>query len=73
MTKEEQNLADIKLRAEIANLLADVVKMRSEVNKMGAETARIHSQRFWLPITVISGVASGFLVAAATVLSKLMS
>ena len=41
MTREEQTLADDKMRAEIAKLIA--------------ETLQINSQRLWIPITIASG------------------
>ena len=54
MTKEEQRLADDKMRAEIAHL--------------GAQTARIQQQMRWqMPVYLISFV--GAIVAVMTFLS----
>lgn len=60
MTTAEQALADDKMRAEIANLIAATAKLN-------AETAKIARERFWIPFTVFAGV----LVAVVTLLPKL--
>jgi len=49
MTAADQSLADDKMRAEIAQLLATTAKLN-------AETSKIMSERFWLPFTVFGGV-----------------
>ncbi len=54
MTHEEQRLADDKMRAEIAKLFA--------------ETAKITTDRLWQPIAVIAGI----LVAVSTVTGTLL-
>ncbi len=48
MTKQEQSIADDKMRAEIANL-------NNLSSKMAAETAKINSERQWYPAVVASG------------------
>jgi hypothetical protein len=49
MTHAEQSLADDKMRAEIADLIAATAKLN-------AETAKIPRERFWIPFTVFAGV-----------------
>lgn len=60
MTTQEQSLADDKMRAEIANLIA-------QTSKLNVETAKIARERFMIPVTIFTGVV----VAAATVLARL--
>ncbi|MEO0343660.1 MAG: hypothetical protein AAF198_09500 [Pseudomonadota bacterium] len=55
MTKEDQELADDKMRAEIANLIA-------QTSKLNAETAKISRERFVIPFTVFGGI----MIATAT-------
>ena len=62
MTSAEQSLADDKMRAEIAQLIAQTAKLN-------AETAKISRERFLVPFTVFGGVT----VAVATVAAKLVS
>ena len=59
MTTEEQNLADDKMRSEIANLIA-------QTSKLNAETAKISRERFMIPVTIFTGLV----VAAATLLAR---
>lgn len=59
MTTEEQNLSDDRMRAEIANLIA-------QTSKLNAETAKIARERFMIPVTIFTGLV----VAAATLLSR---
>lgn len=59
VTTEEQNLSDDKMRAEIANLIA-------QTSKLNAETAKIARERFMIPVTIFTGL----IVAAATMLSR---
>ncbi len=61
MTAQEQNLADDKMRAEIANLVA-------QTSKLNVETMKIARERFMIPVTIFTGLV----VAAATVLSRLV-
>ena len=62
MTREEQELADQKMRAEIAQLIAQTAKLN-------AEAAKIMRERFLVPFTVFGGV----MIAVATVVAKLVS
>lgn len=59
MTKQEQTIADDKMRAEIAKLMAETTKINSEIPaftaKLAAETAKITSERQWYPAVVASG------------------
>ena len=48
MTKQEQTLADDKVRAEIANL-------NNLSAKMAAETSKIMNENRWYPAVVASG------------------
>ncbi|QPH55313.1 hypothetical protein [Pontivivens ytuae] len=61
MTREEQDLADEKMRAEIASLIATTAKLN-------AETAKIMRERFYVPFTVFAAV----MVAVATAVTKLL-
>ncbi len=61
MTQAEQSLADDKMRAEIAGLIAATAKLN-------AETAKISRERYWIPFTVFAGV----IVAIMTVVPKLL-
>ena len=57
MTEKEQELADQKMRAEIANLIA-------ETAKINAEAAKIHRERWFYPYTiVIAAVVAGIALA----------
>ena len=49
MTEQEQRLADDKMRAEIAKLIA--------------ETAKIKTERNWLPITITAASVAGVMTA----------
>lgn len=49
MTQSEQALADDRMRAEIAKVIA-------ETSKLHAETAKISRERFWIPFTIFAGV-----------------
>jgi len=45
MTQQEQNLADDKMRAEIAKLMAETARINEELGrKIGAETDKIFSE-----------------------------
>ncbi|MEO0485257.1 MAG: hypothetical protein AAF092_05040 [Pseudomonadota bacterium] len=61
MTQAEQQLADDKVRAEIANLVAQTAKLN-------AETAKIARERFMIPVTIFTGLV----VAAATLLARVL-
>ncbi len=52
MTAAEQNIADDKMRAEIAKLIA--------------ETAKINTEARWYPLAVGTGLAAALLTAGAT-------
>ena len=81
MTAEEQALADDRMRAEIAKLIAetpklgaettrmahDVTKLQAETAKLIAETARISHERFWIPFTIFAGVV----IAAISIVPRL--
>ncbi len=72
MTKEEQALADDKMRAEIAKLAAETAKingeagqkaisdadrmMSAQIAKLAAETAKINAENKWYPLVVGSGM-----------------
>ena len=58
MTKQEQTIADDKMRAEISKLLA-------ETSKINAETLKISRERFVLPFTIFAGVVVAMATAAA--------
>ena len=62
MTREEQALADDKMRAEIANILA-------QTSKLNAETAKITRERFMIPVTVYSAALVGLATLAARFLA----
>ena len=66
MTKQEQALADDKMRAEIANLNVLAQKMAAETAKINAETLKISRERFVIPFTIFAGVV----VAAATAVAR---
>ena len=61
MTREEQALADDKMRAEIAKLI-------SETSKLNAETAKLTSERFWIPFTIFAG----FFATVMAILPRLL-
>ncbi|MCJ8139336.1 hypothetical protein [Falsirhodobacter halotolerans] len=61
MTHAEQSLADDKMRAEIANLIA-------ATSKLNAETSKITRERFWIPFTVFAGV----IVAIVSIVPRLI-
>lgn len=61
MTQAEQSLADDKMRAEIANLIA-------ESAKLNAETAKIARERWFYPFTVMIGA----LIAGVAIAKVLM-
>ena len=44
MSKEEQELADDKARAEIAQLIASTSKMNAEISNLVASTAKINAE-----------------------------
>ena len=44
MSKEEQELADDKARAEIAQLIASTSKMNAEISHLIASTAKINAE-----------------------------
>ena len=60
MTAQEQALADDRMRAEIAKLIA-------ETGKLNAETAKINRERYWIPFIIFAGV----FVAAISILPRL--
>ena len=62
MTVQDQQLADDKMRAEIAKLMAETSKTLEEASK-------IRRERFWIPFTF----ATGLIVAIVTVLPKLIA
>ncbi len=66
MTKQEQTLADDKMRAEIGNLASLTTKMAAETAKLNAETLKISRERFVIPFTIFAGVV----VAAATAVAR---
>ncbi|MXX89474.1 MAG: hypothetical protein F4213_14440 [Boseongicola sp. SB0677_bin_26] len=60
MTHQEQSLADDKMRAEIAKLLAETRqvddKMRAEITKLLAETRQIGVNTFLAPALAAAAV-----------------
>jgi len=58
MTQADQQLADDKMRAEIAKLMAEVghtdEKLRAEVSKLVAETRKISRETDWYIAIVAS-------------------
>lgn len=68
MTQQEQELADDKMRAEIANLIAQTSNLIAQSAKLNADTAKISRERFMIPVTIFSGL----LVAAATLLARFL-
>ena len=70
MTQEEQRLADDRMRAEIANLFSEAKrntaaseKLSAEIAKTIAETAKIKTERAWIPITVTAAATAGAMAA----------
>lgn len=57
MTQAEQNLADDKMRAEIAQLSAQVAKL-------AAEAAKINAEARWYPFVAIAAIFGGALAIA---------
>ena len=53
MTTAEQNIADDKMRAEIAKLIA--------------ETSKINAEARWYPLAIGTGLAAALLTAGATI------
>ena len=53
MTSAEQNIADDKMRAEIAKLIA--------------ETAKINAEARWYPMVIGTGLAAGLMTAGGTI------
>ena len=58
MTAAEQTIADDKMRAEIAKLIA--------------ETAKINTEARWYPLAIGTGLAAALLTAGATLAKLLM-
>ena len=60
MTEAEQKLADDKMRAEIAKLIAETrhvdERLNAEVAKLIAETSKLNSENRWYPLVVGSGL-----------------
>lgn len=57
MTQQEQSLADDKMRAEIAKLIA--------------ETRKISAETFWYPILIATGLVAAIGTATGVVLKLL--
>lgn len=75
MTAAEQTVADDRMRAEIAKLIAESSKLNAEISKVSAETFKLHAEtakisreRFWIPFTIFAGVFT----AVLTILPKLI-
>ena len=57
MTTAEQNIADDKMRAEIAKLIADA-------GKINAETGKINAEARWYPFVATAAIFGGALAIA---------
>lgn len=76
VTKDEMALADAKMRAAIASLLADTVRlnaeaseqMRAETAKLNAEARRVSVSTFLVPFLT----AAGLIGATAAVVKLLL-
>lgn len=55
MTKEEQALADDKMRAEIAKLTAEIANLGALNTKLAAETMKLNTENRWYLLVVGSG------------------
>ena len=60
MTSAEQNIADDKMRAEIAKLIAESAKINAETGKINAESR-------WYPLVIGTGLAAGLMTAGGTI------
>ncbi len=56
MTKEEQRLADDKMRVEIYRAFEEAAKLREESKKLA-------SDRLWLPPTIAAAAVAGTMTA----------
>ena len=67
MTEQEQALADDKMRAEIARLVADTSKLAAETSKLVAETSQ-----FKMTTVLAPALAGAAVVAAVGAIVKLL-
>ena len=67
MTEQEQALADDKMRAEIARLVADTSKLAAETSKLVAETSQ-----FKMTAVLAPALAGAAVVAAVGAIVKLL-
>lgn len=67
MTEHEQALADEKMRAEIARLVADTAKLAAETRKLVAETGQ-----FKMSTVLAPALAGAAVVAAVGAIVKLL-
>jgi len=74
MTSQQQALADDRMRAEIAKLIAEtakinngeIAKITAEMFRINAETAKISAESRWYPAVLGAGFAAGLLTIGAT-------
>ena len=64
MTKEETQIEDNKIRAEIANLNALSTKLAAETYKLNAEGAKINTENRWYLAVVASGATLAIVAIA---------
>ena len=65
MTRQEQILADDKMRVEIAKMSAEIAKMIVEIPNISAQTIKLNKENQWYLLVV--GSAATLAIIAATV------
>ncbi|MEM8615733.1 MAG: hypothetical protein AAGF20_02250 [Pseudomonadota bacterium] len=61
MSEQEQALADQKMRAEIAKLIAETSSINVEMSKMRAETMKLNTENRWYLLIVGAAFATAML------------
>ncbi|MXY34906.1 MAG: hypothetical protein F4186_05170 [Boseongicola sp. SB0676_bin_33] len=74
MTEHDQALADDKMRAEIARLVADSSKLAAETSKFAAETSKLvaETSQFKMSTVLAPALAGAAVVAAVGAIVKLL-
>ena len=66
MTRQEQILADDKMRAEIAKMSAEIAKMSAETANIFAQTIKLNKQNQWY-LPVVGSAATLAILAVAKI------
>ncbi len=60
-----------QIRAETNKARIDAERLHAEINKTLAETAKIRTEKVWIPVTVASAATAGTIVAVGGLIQLL--